>query len=260
MKAGKAADAQRVILDSLARTTKGAADASQGPYKRALSVLADVTEDAQRALAEGFLPVLERVAKWLSKSLADPKVIADIRGMGKSLAGAFDDAVTFAQKVPWGAIKDGLKTAAEWAGRLFDAFRSMPPEMQATIVALAGLNKLSGGAISGIVGELGKGLIKGVLGMTAGVVNLNAGVVNGGGGRPGKGGGGPGLRQWRVVWAQRRWPSSHPRASLPSERRYPAPCSTASRPWWRTSTASRSPRLASTRPRPVTPASRHSAS
>lgn len=196
MKAGKAAEAQKVILDSLAKSTKGAAAASQGPYQRALSTLADVTEDAQKALGEGFLPVIERVAKWLSTSLADPKVMADIRSMGKSLAGAFDDAVTFAQKVPWGAIKDGLKTAAEWAGRLFDAFRSMPPEMQATIVALAGLNKLSGGAISGIVSELGKGLVRGVLGLTAGVVNLKAATVIGGGGPSvpgGKGGGVPGL-------------------------------------------------------------------
>jgi hypothetical protein len=47
--------------------------------------------------------------------------------------------------------------------------------------------------VSGIVGELGKGLIKGVLGMTAGVVNLKAGVVNGGGlGGGGGGGGGKG--------------------------------------------------------------------
>jgi hypothetical protein len=48
-----------------------------------------------------------------------------------------------------------------------------------------------GGRVGELVGELGKGLIKGVLGMTAGVVNINAGVVNGGGGIPG-GGGGPG--------------------------------------------------------------------
>jgi hypothetical protein len=49
-------------------------------------------------------------------------------------------------------------------------------------------NKLSGGALGDIVGELGKGLIKGVLGMTAGVVNITAGVVKGPGGLPGSGG------------------------------------------------------------------------
>jgi len=72
----------------------------------------------------------------------------------------------------------------------------MPPEVQSTIIALAGLNKLSGGAISGIVGELGKGLIKGVLGINAGVVNVRGAVVNGGGGGiPGAAGaaGGAGL-------------------------------------------------------------------
>jgi hypothetical protein len=44
---------------------------------------------------------------------------------------------------------------------------------------------LTGGALSSIVGTLGSGLIKGVLGMNAGVVNINAAVVNGGGGAAG---------------------------------------------------------------------------
>ena len=45
-----------------------------------------------------------------------------------------------------------------------------------------GLNKLTGGALGSIVTELGKGLIKGVLGMTAGVVHIKAGTVTGAGG------------------------------------------------------------------------------
>jgi hypothetical protein len=181
IKAGKVGKAQEVILNSLAKTTAGAAAASQGPYQRAMSTLADVTEDAQRALAEGFLPVLQRAADWLRTKLADPATLTKIRDFGQGLAGAFDKAVTFAQRIPWSAIGSGLEKAADFAGKLFDAFRSMPPEVQATLIALAGLNKLSGGAISGIVGELGKGLIKGVLGITAAVVNVNGATVNGGG-------------------------------------------------------------------------------
>jgi hypothetical protein len=185
VKAGRTAEAQGMLLEIIAQQTKGAAEASQGPYARAMSTMSDATEDAQRALAVGFLPVIQRASEWIKGKLADPATLSQIEGFGKSLAGAFDEAITFAQKIPWQAIGDGLKTAADWAGRLFDAFRSMPPEAQATILALAGLDKLSGGAISGIVGELGKGLVKGVLGMTAGVVNINAGVVNGPGGVPG---------------------------------------------------------------------------
>lgn len=191
VKAGKTEQAQAVLLDLLAKRTKGAAAATQGPYKRALSVLADVSEDAKKALAEGFLPVLERVATFLSKKLADPKVIGDIRSFGKGLADAFEKVLGFADKVPWDAIGSGMKIAGAGGKALLDAFVSLPPWVQTAVITGWGLNKLTGGALTGIAGELGKGLVKGVLGMNAGVVNLKAGVVNGaGGGLAGAAGGG----------------------------------------------------------------------
>lgn len=176
--------AQEYLLRKVEQRYKGAAEASAGPYTRALNMMADASEDAKMALAEGFLPVIERAANWLRTKLADPNTIASLRSFGNQLASAFDEALAFAERVPWGSIADGLRTGADWAGKLFDAFRSLPPEVQGTIVALAGLNKLSGGAIGGIVSELGRGLIKGVLGINAAVVNVNGATVNGGGGLP----------------------------------------------------------------------------
>lgn len=194
VKAGKTGEAQALILAEVEKATKGAALASQGPYQRALSTLADVTEDAQRALAEGFLPVIERVAAFLSQKLADPRVISDIRSLGRSLAGAFDKAVTAAQNIPWESIKSAMKLAGQGAKAALDLFTGLPPWVQTAVLTGWGLNKLTGGALGGIISELGKGLIKGVLGMNAGVVNINAGVVNGPGGVPGVGGkGGPGM-------------------------------------------------------------------
>ena len=192
--AGDAAAAQKVILDSLAQTTKGAALASQGPYKRAMSVLADVTEDAQRALAEGFLPVLEKVAGKLSKALADPKVMANIREFGKGLASGLDSLISIAEKLPWGAIGDSLKVAGAGAKAVLGAFVALPPWVQTAVLTGWGLNKLTGGALGGLVSQLAGGLIKGVLGIQAGVVNVTGGVVNApGGGLPGGGkGGAPG--------------------------------------------------------------------
>ena len=183
--AGDVAGAQAVLLGVLAETTKGAAAASQGPYRRAISVLADVTEDAQKALAEGFLPVIQRVAEWLSTKLADPAVIEDIRGFGKSLAGIFDKGVDFATKIPWGSVRDAMGALGSGAKMALDAFLAMPSWVQTAVVGGWGLNKLTGGALGDIAGELGKGLIKGVLGINAGVVNINAGVVRGGGAVPG---------------------------------------------------------------------------
>lgn len=193
MKAGDVAGAQKVILDSLATTTRGAALASQGPYKRAMSMLADATEHATMALAEGFLPVITRASEWLRTKLADPKVMADIRSFGQSLAGSFDKALTFAQSINWDSVRSAASAIGTGAKVALDAFLAMPTWVQTAVVGGWGLNKLTGGALGDIAGELAKGMIKGVLGINAGVVNVNGGVVNSGG-LPGKGGGGiPGL-------------------------------------------------------------------
>jgi hypothetical protein len=183
------------VLRAIEKSTKGAAAAMNGPYVDAQRKLDDAIEDGTKALAVGFLPIITMVSEKLRAGLADKGTMNNIRALGQGLADAAAQAIKFAEKIPWGTIADGLKMSAQWAGKLFDAFRSMPPEVQATIVALAGLNKLSGGAVTGIVSELGKGLIKGVLSMNAAVVNINAAAVKGAGGvptAPTTGGGGAG--------------------------------------------------------------------
>lgn len=186
VKAGKVGQAQAAILELLSEKTRGAAAASQGPYQRALSIVADVTEDAQKALAEGFLPVIERVATVLSTELAKPAVMEDIRSFGRGLADSFDRLLGIITKIPWESVKDAMRLAGAGAKAALDLFTGLPPWVQTAVLTGWGLNKLTGGALGGIVGELGKGLVKGVLGMTAGVVNINAATVNGGGG-PGAG-------------------------------------------------------------------------
>ena len=176
------AGAQDVILDALSKTTAGAAAASQDKYARSLSILNDVAEDSRKALAEGFLPVIERVADLLSKKLADPKFLNGIREFGNTLAGGLDDLVSIAERLPWGAIGDSLKIAGAGAKAVLNAFVSLPPWVQTAVLTGWGLNKLTGGALGGIVKELGAGLIKGVLGINAAQVNIKAATVTGVGG------------------------------------------------------------------------------
>lgn len=185
VKVNDIAGAQAVLLDAITKFTKGAAAASQGPYTRSLKTLHDVIEDAQRALAEGFLPVIEKVRDLLSTELAKPQTLANIREFGKGLASGLDSLVEIARKIPWGSIGDALKLGGAGAKIILDAFASMPPWVQTAIATGWGLNKLTGGALTGIIGQVASGLVKGVLGMNAGVVNINAGVVNGAGGVPG---------------------------------------------------------------------------
>ncbi len=185
------AGAQQVILDELAKTTGGAALASQGKYARSIAVLNDVAEDARKALAEGFFPVIEKVSLMLSKGLADPKFVNALREFGTTLAGGLDDLISVATKLPWATIGDSLKLAGTGAKIVLDAFVALPPWVQTAVLTGWGLNKLTGGAFTGIIGELAKGVIvpalKGALGIQAAQVNITAANVTGVGGGTGTG-------------------------------------------------------------------------
>ena len=152
--------------------------------------MADAAEDVQRAFAIGFLPVIKEVADVLTKELGKPGTINALKGLGKALAGTLRSLISAAKQLPWEQIGTSLKIAGTGAKAILDAFLGLPPWIQTAVLTGWGLNKLTGGALSGIFTGLASGLIKGVLGMNAGVVNINAGVVNGGGipGAGGKGG------------------------------------------------------------------------
>ena len=182
VKAGKTEQAQTLLLNAMAEATKGAAAASAGPYRDSLNILQDVTEDAQKALAVGFLPVITKVRDILSKKLADPKTLDALKGFGKSLAGGLEKLIDVAMGLPWDSIGNAFRIMGTGSKALLDAFLGLPPWVQTAVITGWGLNKITGGALSGIVGSLASGLIKGILGINAGVVNINAAVVNGGGG------------------------------------------------------------------------------
>lgn len=182
IKNGEVGKAQAVILKELETEFGKAGEAAGKSGAAGVRRLADAVEDAQIALAEGLSPALDDIRGEIAAGLSDPSTKADLKNLGRWLGDAAKSGMAFAKSIPWGQVADGLKTAAGFAGGLVKAFTNMPPEVQATLLALVGLNKLSGGAVASVVGELGKGLIKGVLGINAGVVNVRAGVVSGGGG------------------------------------------------------------------------------
>uniref|UniRef100_A0A6M3IS27 Putative tail protein n=1 Tax=viral metagenome TaxID=1070528 RepID=A0A6M3IS27_9ZZZZ len=151
-----------------------------------LNMLKQGAKDAAITIGSALLPKLTPLVKKLNEFLARPETQAGIAELATNLATGFEMVAKWAGTVPWDKIADGLGMAAGFAAQLVGVFANMPTGVQATLLALVGLNKISGGAVSGIVGELGKGLIKGVLGMTAAVVNIKAGIVTGAGG-PGGG-------------------------------------------------------------------------
>ena len=177
--------AQGLILGELEKQFGGAAEAANQGVGASQKRFSDAIEDMQMALATGFLPLIEKVSGKLTTLVGDPAFLQGVEDFGSAIAGGFEAAVDFAGTIPWEQVGAALQTAGTGARMAMDAFLSAPPWLQIAILTGWGLNKLTGGGLGSIVGALGSGLIKGVLGMNAGVVNINAATVNGGPGGPG---------------------------------------------------------------------------
>jgi hypothetical protein len=214
--------AQQIILDELSTQFGGRFAAAGKTAEGSQAALADRIEDVQKALAGPLIPAIDRVRDKLIDFLGTDRVIGGAEKLGGAIAGLFTDSniergvgmveglidklttgdfsgmtagignVTSAVAgLPWESIADAARLLGTGSKALLDAFLGLPGWVQTAVLTGWGLNKLTGGALGGIVGELGKGLIKGVLNMNAGVVNVNGKIVNGpGGGVPGGGGGG----------------------------------------------------------------------
>ena len=169
--------AQQIILKELG-TEFGGRFAAQGKTGAAqMAAFADSVDDLKISMAQGLLPGLGNVAKALSTTFRDPAMVAGVNDFGKKISafltpaniqagigmikGAFQGIVGFAKAVPWGAIGDALRIGGMGARAILDAFGAMPSWMQTVAVGIFAGNKLSGGAITGLVGSLASGLIKG---------------------------------------------------------------------------------------------------
>jgi TP901 family phage tail tape measure protein len=139
------------------------------------------------AVGKGLLKPLTEVAKIVSTSLTDPTVIARLERLGQTMgqalaafvrqvgpklpgiisdiADGFADVATYLSEIdvagliksiPWDTIKKSMELTGRAASTILDTFLKMPPWVQQAVLTGWGLNKLTGGALGGIVGELGK--------------------------------------------------------------------------------------------------------
>jgi TP901 family phage tail tape measure protein len=123
-----------------------------------------------------IVPLFDKLAQFINAHQGD------IEKLGDELAKGLEGAAKWAGEVDWRTLGEGLKIGAASAKLLIDAFLKAPAWLQGFLITGFAANKFTGGAIGGIIGELGKGLIKGVLGINAGVVNVNGPVAGGVGG------------------------------------------------------------------------------
>jgi hypothetical protein len=160
VKHNKLYEAQQIILAELTKEFGGSFAAAGQTATGKFAKLRDAVDDAQMALAEGFLPVLTDIATELSGFLKDPSTLASIREFGKGLAGAFRSAFEWVKKLDFKGIGNALKTATGIAGTLIGKFMDAPDWLKTAVVTGWGLNKLTGGALTNIGGDIASAIGK----------------------------------------------------------------------------------------------------
>lgn len=150
-------EAQKLILAELTKEFGGSFAAAGKTATGTFATLGDAIEDVQAGLAKALLPALTDVAKELTSLVKDHQ--GDIEAFGRSLGTGFKNAVAWAKTLDWKGIGDGLKTAAGAAKTLVDAFVHAPQWLQTAVITGWGLNKLTGGALTSIFGNVASGLL-----------------------------------------------------------------------------------------------------
>lgn len=130
-----------------------------GSVQAKLTVFWNTIKRAAIVMANEFLPALGRSIDRLGALLKLPSTDNDLRNLGQDIAGFLDG-------INWNAVIDGAKSFFGLVRDLVSLISKVPPEIDAAVLAFAGLNKLSGGLIGqgvgDIVGGLGGAVARGV--------------------------------------------------------------------------------------------------
>ena len=167
--------AQQIVLSKLSTTVGGSFAAAGKTAAGQAASLHDKIEELQISLDEGLAPGLSNVRDALIRTFADPSTKAGVAAFGKSISDflspgnirtgigiikdSFSTIKNVVTSVPWGAIGKALELGGKGAKAILDAFNAAPSWVQTAVLTGWGLNKLTGGAIGSIFGNIaGKGI------------------------------------------------------------------------------------------------------
>lgn len=205
LKAGKPMEAQKLLLRELATEFGGSARAFGTTMPGALGKLRNAFDEIAAAFAQGFLPLILKVANALTKKLANPAFVARVQRLGNLVGTTLYNAFLLISawfQAHWGQIKTGfqvlsqvisstvkgvqsLKNALDGLGKFAAvAFRAMLIPARTLLAVWEGILRVAdkvGGWIPGLGGAI-KGALEAVQGARA-AVNAADDAMQGGGGR-----------------------------------------------------------------------------
>lgn len=123
------------------------ADKRYGTVGSKIDLLKNQAIESALLIGEGFLPALGRMADKLKLILSDPAQRQVLKDFGKDI-GSIIDGIDFNKVIA------GAKTMLEVVKGIWGILKLVPVEVHATVLGLAGLNKLSGGLLGAGAGNI----------------------------------------------------------------------------------------------------------
>ena len=216
--------AQQIVIDKLTTKFGGAFAAAGNTAAGRVALLHARVRDLQVTFAGPFSSALDLIVTKFDSFLGEAGTQRAVQNLGESIAGIFSnsnleygigllrrgldlfsqqnlqkagrglkDAFDFVKNIDWSTIERVLKVTGAVAKTAVDAFMSLPPNIQAAVIAGLAVNKLSGGLAASGIGNIAGGLIKIAFSQfgNRGSTPLNPVFVSGVGGIGGPGGGVP---------------------------------------------------------------------
>lgn len=125
----------------------------------------ETVRDVAITFGNVFAPAIERVASTVLtiietnrpaiQEFADNlKAVVDSIFTPENVSSGLQSALSFLKNLPWDTIGAGLALTGRVAKAAVDAFNGLPKEAQTAIIGLLAANKLLGGAIGSVIGDL----------------------------------------------------------------------------------------------------------
>lgn len=125
----------------------------------------ETVRDVAITFGNVFAPAIERVASTVLtiietnrpaiQEFADNlKAVVDSIFTPENVSSGLQSALSFLKNLPWDTIGAGLALTGRVAKAAVDAFNNLPKEAQTAIIGLLAANKLLGGTIGSVIGDL----------------------------------------------------------------------------------------------------------
>lgn len=206
---GKNAQSYRKNLEAVRNSSDGAGVATeqfqkrQRTFNRTIDRVRRTLNDIGIEVGSIFAPAIQRAAEVVLQLVRDNRQpiqdfadslreMVDAVTTKEDIAAKLQDALDFLDTIDWSAIGAGLSITGQAAKLAVDAFNHMPKELQQALITLIAANKLTGGFVSGFVGDLVGVALRSLTTVNAvNVTVIGQNVTGGDKGPPIPGGGGP---------------------------------------------------------------------